>query len=69
MAPMGAVHRFRHHLMHEAVTRGWPRHLHHDQRTPEGEQLAAQTRSFRVAPRHLKTSGSEQMGIDGGQQV
>jgi len=55
-----AVRRFRHHLVHEAVSRGWPRHLHHDQRTPEGGQLAAQIRSVRVALRHLKTSGGEQ---------
>lgn len=43
-----AVQRFQHGLVHEAVSHGWLRHLHHDQRTPDGDQLAEQIRSFRV---------------------
>jgi hypothetical protein len=33
-------------LVREAVHRGWLRHLHHDQRTAKGEELAQRIRSF-----------------------
>ena len=33
-------------LMHDAVHHGWLRHLHHDQRTETGEQLATRIRGF-----------------------
>ena len=56
----GAVHRFRHHLVGEAVRGGWLGRLHHDRRTTAGEQLAAQILSFRGALRRRKASGGEQ---------
>jgi hypothetical protein len=34
-------------LIREAAHQGWLRHLHHDQRTPKGEELAGHVRSFR----------------------
>jgi hypothetical protein len=40
-------------LIREAVHRGWLMHWHHDQRTPEGEELARQLRAFRVGLRRL----------------
>jgi hypothetical protein len=33
-------------LLHDAVHRGWVRHVHHDQRTDAGEQLMGQIRRF-----------------------
>jgi hypothetical protein len=54
-----ALRHFAHGLVRDAVHRGWLRHLHHDQRTPEGDQLAVQIRSFRSGLRHMKTSGGE----------
>lgn len=36
----------RREILHDAVHRGWLRHIHHDQRTAEGEQLAARIRTF-----------------------
>jgi hypothetical protein len=36
------------------------RHLHHDQRTPEGEDLVRQVRSFRRDLRRLKTKGDQE---------
>jgi hypothetical protein len=54
-----ALRHFAHGLVRDAVHRGWLRHLHHDQRTPEGEQLAVQIRSFRSGLRHMKASGGE----------
>jgi hypothetical protein len=52
-----AVRRFRHHLVHEAVSHGWFRRLHHDQRTPEGDELADRIRAFRVRLRRSKATG------------
>ena len=54
-----ALRQFAHGLVRDAVHHGWLRHLHHDQRTAEGEQLAVQIRSFRSGLRHLKASGGE----------
>lgn len=53
------MHRFQKDLMADAVHHGWLRHLHHDQRTAEGEDLAARVRSFRSGLRHLKASGPD----------
>jgi hypothetical protein len=40
-----------------AVSHGWIRHLHHDQRTPDGKELSAKVREFQ---RSLRRAGSEQ---------
>lgn len=47
-------------LVREAVHRGWLRHLHHDQRSPKGEDLARQVRSFQRDLRRLKASGEQE---------
>ncbi len=47
-------------LVHEAVHQGWLRHLHHDQRTPRGEDLARQVRTFRRDLRRLKADGDQE---------
>lgn len=47
-------------LVREAVHQGWLRHLHHDQRTPQGEDLARQVRAFQRDLRRLKAGGDEQ---------
>jgi hypothetical protein len=54
-----ALRQFASGLLRDAVHHGWLRRLHHDQRTPAGEQLAAQIRSFRSGLRQLKASGGE----------
>jgi hypothetical protein len=36
----------RREILHDAVHRGWLRHIHHDQRTEEGEQPAARIQTF-----------------------
>jgi hypothetical protein len=46
-------------LVHEAVHQGWLRHLHNEQRTPKGEDLARQVRFFRRDLRRLKTEGDQ----------
>ena len=51
-------------LVREAAHRGWLRHLHHDQRTPEGEELAEHVRSFRRDLRRL-VAGGDQAAISG----
>ena len=47
-------------LVHEAVRRGWLRHLHHDQRTAAGEELARQVRSFQRVLRQLKAERGQE---------
>ena len=47
----------RRELIRDAVSRGWLRHLHHDQRTADGEQLAKRIRVFQ---RHLRQYASDQ---------
>jgi len=47
----------RHALEHEVVAQGWVRRLHHDQRTPKGEELARHVRSFQRELRKLKAGG------------
>ena len=42
-------------LVHDAVHQGWLRHLHHDQRTDAGDQLADRLRAFQHALHRLAT--------------
>jgi len=49
----------RREILHDAVHRGWLRHIHHDQRTAEGEQLAARIRTFQNRLRQFATSQGE----------
>jgi hypothetical protein len=42
-------------LIHDSVTRGWLRHLHHDERTPAAEELAVHLRTFQRQMRALRT--------------
>jgi hypothetical protein len=46
-------------VVHDAVHRGWLRHLHHDQRTEAGEQLVRRIRSFRRGLRQLEAERGE----------
>jgi hypothetical protein len=46
-------------LIREAVRRGWLRHWHHGQQTPEGEELARQLHAFRSELRRLKAEQGE----------
>jgi hypothetical protein len=45
-------------LIHDAVHRGWLRHLHHDERTAAGEELAARIRAFQRDLQHVRSEGS-----------
>jgi hypothetical protein len=47
----------KHALEHEVVAQGWVRRLHHDQRTPKGEELGRHVRSFQRELRKLKSGG------------
>jgi hypothetical protein len=47
-------------LVREAVHQGWLRHMHHDQRTREGDDLALQVRSFSRDLRRLKADGGKE---------
>jgi hypothetical protein len=47
----------RREVVRDAVTRGWLRRMHHDQRTSEGQRLAARIRVFQ---RHLRQYASDQ---------
>jgi len=47
-------------LMREAVHQGWLRHMHHDQRTRKGDDLALQVRSFSRDLRRLKADGGKE---------
>jgi hypothetical protein len=47
-------------LVREAVHQGWLRRLHHDQRTPKGEDLALQVRVFRSDLRRLRAAGDQE---------
>jgi hypothetical protein len=49
----------RREILRDAVHRGWLRHLHHDQRTAEGEQLAVRIRTFQNRLRHFATDQGE----------
>jgi hypothetical protein len=51
-------------LVRQAVRQGWLRHLHPDQRTPKGEDLARQVRSFQRDLRRLKTGGDQNVLAD-----
>jgi hypothetical protein len=46
-------------MLHDAVRRGWLRHLHHDERTEAGERLADRIRSFQRGLRQLATEQGE----------
>jgi hypothetical protein len=46
-------------LIRDAVHQGWLRHLHHDQRTAKGEELAGHVRSFRRDLRRLVSEGDQ----------
>jgi hypothetical protein len=47
-------------LEHEVIAQGWVRRLHHDQRTPKGEELARHVRSFQRELRKFKSDGGEE---------
>jgi hypothetical protein len=49
----------RREILRDAVHRGWLRHIHHDQRTAEGEQLAARIRTFQSRLRQFAVSQGE----------
>jgi len=51
----------RREILHDAVRNGWLRHIRHDQRTDEGEQLAARIRTFQIQLRHFATSHGEEI--------
>jgi hypothetical protein len=44
-------------ITHDAVHRGWLKHLSHDERTEQGEALATHVRAFRRDLRRLKSAG------------
>ena len=50
----------RHALEDEAVAQGWVRRLHRDRRTPKGEELARNVRSFQRELRKLKSGEGEE---------
>lgn len=52
-----AVRKFADGLVKDAVHSGWLRHLHHDQLTRDGEDLAARAREFRTALRRANAVG------------
>ncbi len=60
----GILDKTRHEILHDAVHRGWLRHVHHDQRTAEGEQAAARIHSFQRQLRQFCTDQGEQ-GLTG----
>lgn len=49
----------RREIIRDAVHRGWLRHIHHDQRTAEGEQLAARIQTFHNRLRQFAISQGE----------
>ena len=54
------LEKIRESLEHETAAKGWVRHLHHDQRTPEGEELAGHVRAFHRDLRRRKSDGGEE---------
>jgi hypothetical protein len=50
----------RRQILRDAVHRGWLRHIHHDQRTAEGEQLAARIRNFHNLLRQFAMSQGDE---------
>jgi hypothetical protein len=46
----------RHAIVRDAVHHRWLHHLHHDQRTDQGEELVLHIRAFQRDLRHLKTA-------------
>ncbi len=55
LAPLmpGVLKRTRAALVHDAIHRGWLRHLHPDQRTDAGEELAGRIRAFQHGLRQV----------------
>jgi hypothetical protein len=51
-------------LEHEVAAQGWVRRMHHDQRTPQGDELAGRLRSFQRELRKAKSAGGE-AALDG----
>jgi hypothetical protein len=49
----------RREILQDAVHRGWLRHIHHDQRTAEGDQLAARIQTFHRRLRQYASSQSQ----------
>jgi len=43
-------------IVRDAVRRGWLRHLHHEERTAQGQDLAVRIRAFQRNLRHLKSA-------------
>jgi hypothetical protein len=43
-------------IVREAVHQGWLHHVHHDQRTDQGEELVVRIRAFQRDLRHLKSA-------------
>jgi hypothetical protein len=56
----GILDRTRHEILTDAVHRGWLRHVHHDQRTAEGDQAAMRIHSFQRQLRQFCTDQGEQ---------
>jgi hypothetical protein len=46
----------RHAIVRDAVHHGWLHHLHHDQRTDQGEELVVRIRAFQRDLRYLKSA-------------
>lgn len=55
-----ALRAFRNALVKDAVHQGWLRHLHHDQLTPAGEELAGRARRLRTELRHARAIGDRE---------
>jgi hypothetical protein len=46
-------------LIHDAVHRGWLKHIHHDERTHAGQDLAGRIHSFQRGLGHLQATGHD----------
>jgi hypothetical protein len=46
-------------VVHDAVHHGWLRHIHHDERTAAGQELAGRIRAFQRSLGHLHTEGRD----------
>jgi len=55
----GVLEDTREAMVHDAVHHDWLRHLHHDQRTDAGDQLADRIRAFQQALRQLASEQGE----------
>lgn len=50
----------RHAIIRDAVRRGWLHHLHHEERTEQGDELVVRIRAFQRDLRHLKSAEGPQ---------